>query len=87
MTRGSLELQGFLAEVLVERRQDPDTVVLVVLELKRGRGYVREVRVVKVKECVAEKDREEARTYGYSSASSVNSGGAAALISAAWRRF
>jgi hypothetical protein len=42
--------------------------------------------VVKVKECVAEKDREEARDYGYSSASSVNSGGAAALISAAWQR-
>jgi hypothetical protein len=42
--------------------------------------------VVKVKECVAEKDQEEARAYGYSSASSVNSGGAGALISAAWRR-
>jgi hypothetical protein len=42
--------------------------------------------VVKVKECVAEKDREEARAYGYSSASSVNNGSAAALISAAWRR-
>jgi hypothetical protein len=41
------------------------------------------VRVVKVKECVAEKDQEEARAYSYSSASSVNSGGAAALISVA----
>jgi hypothetical protein len=64
MTRGALELRGFLAEVLVKRWQDPDAVVLVVLELKRGRGYVREVRVVKVRECVAEKGREEARTYG-----------------------
>jgi hypothetical protein len=36
MTRDALELQGFLDEVLVERRQDPDAVVLVVLELKRG---------------------------------------------------
>jgi hypothetical protein len=42
--------------------------------------------VVKVKECVAEKDREEARAYDYSSASSVNSGDVTALISAAWRR-
>jgi hypothetical protein len=55
MTRGALELRGFLAKVLVERRQDPDAVILIVLELKRGRGFVREVRVVKVRECVAEK--------------------------------
>jgi hypothetical protein len=56
MTRDALELRGFLAEVLVERRQDPDVVVLVILELKRGRGYVREVRMSKGREKVHEVD-------------------------------
>jgi hypothetical protein len=61
MTRDALELRGFLAEVLVERRQDPDTVVLIVLELKQGWGYVREVRVSKGREKVHEVDRKGSR--------------------------
>jgi hypothetical protein len=61
MTQDALELRGFLAEVLVERRQDPDAVVLVVLELKQGRGYVREVRVSKGREKVHEVDRKGSR--------------------------
>jgi hypothetical protein len=61
MTQDALELQGFLAEVLVERRQDPDAVVLVILELKQGRGYVREVRVSKGREKVHEVDRKGSR--------------------------
>jgi hypothetical protein len=61
MTRDALELREFLAEVLVERRQDPDAIVLVVLELKRGRGYVREVRVSKGREKVHEVDRKGSR--------------------------
>jgi hypothetical protein len=61
MTRDALELRGFLTEILVEWRQDPDAVVLVVLELKRGRGYVREVRVSKGIEKVHEVDRKGSR--------------------------
>jgi hypothetical protein len=61
MTRDALELRGFLAEVLVERRQDPDAVILIVLELKRGWGYVREVRVSKGREEVHEVDRKGSR--------------------------
>jgi hypothetical protein len=61
MTRDALELRGFLAEVLVERRQDPDAVVLVILELKRGRGYVREVRMSKGREKVHEVDQKGSR--------------------------
>jgi hypothetical protein len=61
MTRDTLELRGFLVEVLVERRQDPDAVVLVILELKRGRGYVREVRVSKGREKVHEVDQKGSR--------------------------
>jgi hypothetical protein len=61
MTRDALELRGFLSEVLVERRQDPDAVVLIVLELKQGWGYVREVRVSKGREKVHGVDRKGSR--------------------------
>jgi hypothetical protein len=61
MTRDALELRGFLAEVLVERRQDPDTVVLIVLELKQGWGYVKEVRVSKGREKVHVVDQKGSR--------------------------
>jgi hypothetical protein len=45
-------------------RRDSDADDLDVLVHNRGRKYVREVRVVKGKECDAEKDREEVGAYG-----------------------
>jgi hypothetical protein len=45
-------------------RRDSDVDDLDVLVRNRGRKYVREVRMVKAKECDAEKDREEAEAYG-----------------------
>jgi hypothetical protein len=86
MTRDALELLGFLAEVLVERRQDPDAVVLVVLELKRGRGYVREVRVSKGREKVHEVDRKGRDLPRIGDALSGYGGAVASVSRAAWRR-
>jgi hypothetical protein len=58
VTRGALELRGFLTEVLVGRRRDSDVVEYDVLERKKSRKRVREVGSVEAKVIVQWNDLE-----------------------------
>jgi hypothetical protein len=80
MARDALELRGFLAEVLVERRQDLDTDGFDVLACKKYKNRVREVVSVEVEEGVQKADWEEIDAHRKSATFPGSSGGAASLV-------
>jgi hypothetical protein len=79
MARDALELRGFLAEVLVERWQDPDADGFDVLACKKYKNHVRDVVSVEVEEGVQKANWEEVDAHQKSTAFPGSSGGTASL--------
>jgi hypothetical protein len=80
MARDALELWGFLTEVLVERRQDPDADGFDILACKKYKNHVSDVVSVEVEEGVQIADWEEVDAHRKSAAFPSSSGGAASLV-------
>jgi hypothetical protein len=80
MARDALELRGFLAEVLVERWQDPDTDRFNILACKKYKNRVRDLVSVEVEEGMQVANWEEVDAHRKSTAFAGSSGGTASLV-------